>query len=36
MQVHSKVIKLFIYMYIIFEIISQYRLLQDIGYISLC
>ena len=31
-QVHSKVIQLYIYIYIIFEIIFHYRLLQDINY----
>ena len=35
-QVHSKVIQLFIYTYIIFKIIFHYRLLQDIEYSSLC
>ena len=34
-QVHSKVIQLYIYTYIIFEIIFYYRLLQDINYSSL-
>ena len=40
-MVHSKVIQLYIYTYIIFEIIFCYRLLQDIDYtvyytINLC
>ena len=36
-QVHSKVIQLYIYTYIIFEIIFHHRLLlQDIDYSSLC
>ena len=35
-QVQSKVIQLYIYMHIIFEIIFHYRLLQDIDYSSLC
>ena len=35
-QVHSKVIQLYIYTYIITEIIFLYRLLQDIDYGSLC
>ena len=35
-QVHSKVIQLYMYTYIIFQIILHYRLLQDIDYISLC
>ena len=34
-QVHSKVIQLYIYTYIIFEIIFHYRLSQDIDYNSL-
>ena len=32
---HSKVIQLYIYTYIIFEIIFHYRLSQDIDYNSL-
>ena len=35
-QVPSKVIQLYIYTYIIFEIIFHYRLSQDIDYIYLC
>ena len=35
-QMHSKVIQLYIYPYIIFEIIFHYRLLQDKDYSSLC
>ena len=35
-QVHSKVIQLYKYIYIIFEIIFHHRLLQDIDYGSLC
>ena len=35
-QVHSKVIQLYIYTYIIFQIIFHYRLLQDIDSSSLC
>ena len=35
-QVHSKVIQLYIYTYIIFKITFHYRLLQDIDYSSLC
>ena len=35
-QVHSKVIQLYMYTYIIFENIFHYRLLQDIDYSSLC
>ena len=35
-QVHSRVIQLYIYTYIIFEIIFHYRLLQNIDYSSLC
>ena len=35
LQVHNKVIQLYIYTYIIFEIIFHYRLLQDIDYSSL-
>ena len=35
-QVHSKVIQLYMYTYIIFEIIFHYSLLQDIDYSSLC
>ena len=35
-QVHSKVIQLYIYTYIIFEIIFLYKLLKDINYSSLC
>ena len=35
-QVHSKVIQLYIYIYIIFEIIFCCRLLQHIDYSSLC
>ena len=35
-QVHSKVIQLYIYTYIITEIIFLYKLLQDIDYSSLC
>ena len=34
-QVHSKVIQLYKYTYIIFQIIFHYRLLQDIDYSSL-
>ena len=34
-QVHSKVIQLYIYTYIIFEIIFHYKLSQDIDYNSL-
>ena len=34
-QVHSKVIQLHLYTYIIFQIIFHYRLLQGIDYISL-
>ena len=34
-QVHNKVIRLYIYIYIIFEIIAHYRLLQGIDYSSL-
>ena len=34
-QVHSKMIQLYIHMYIIFEIIFHYRLLQDIDCGSL-
>ena len=35
-QVHSKVIQLYIYTYIVFEIIFHYRLLQYIDYSCLC
>ena len=35
-QVHNKMFQLYKYTYIIFEIIFHYRLLQDIGYGSLC
>ena len=35
-QVHSKVIQLYIYTFIIFEIIFHYRLLKDIDCSSLC
>ena len=35
-QVHSKVIQLYIYTYIIFEIIFHYKLLKDTNYSSLC
>ena len=35
-QVHSKVIQLYKYTYIIFEIIFHHRLLQDIDYSPLC
>ena len=35
-QMHSKVMQLYIYTYIIFQITSHYRLLQDFGYSSLC
>ena len=35
-QVHSKVIQLYKYPYIIFQIIFHYRLLEDIDYRSLC
>ena len=35
-QVHSKVIQLYKYTYIIFEFIFHHRLLQDIDYSSLC
>ena len=35
-QVHSKAIQLYIYTYIIFEIIFHCRLLQDIDYSYLC
>ena len=35
-QVHSKVIQLYIYTYIIFKIIFHYRLLWDIDYSSSC
>ena len=35
-QVHSKVIQLYIYTYIILENIFHCRLLQDIDYSSLC
>ena len=35
-QVHSKVIQLYKYIYIIFEIIFHHRLLQDIEYSALC
>ena len=35
-QVHSKVIQLYMYTCIIFQIILHYRLLQDIDYSSLC
>ena len=35
-QVYSKVIQLYIYIYIIFQILFHYRLLQDIKYSSLC
>ena len=34
--VHSKVIQVYIYTYIIFEVILNYKLLQDIDYSSLC
>jgi len=34
-QVHNKVIQLYIYTYIIFDIIWHYRLLQDNDYSSL-
>ena len=34
-QVHNKVIQLYIYIYVIFEIITHYRLLQGIDYSSL-
>ena len=34
--VHSKVIQVYIYTYIIFEVILHYKLLQDIDYSSLC
>ena len=35
-QVYSKVIQLYIYIYIIFQILFHYRLLQDSEYSSLC
>ena len=35
-QVHSKVIHSSVYTYVIFEIIFNYRLLEDIDYSSLC
>lgn len=35
-QIHNKVIQLYIYTHIIFEIILHYRLLQVIDYSSLC
>ena len=35
-QVHIKVVQLYKYIYIIFEIFFHYRLLQDIDYGSLC
>ena len=35
-QVRSKVIQLYKYIYVIFEIIFHHRLLQDIDYGSLC
>ena len=35
-QVHSKVIQLYVYTCIIFQIIFHYELLQDIVYSSLC
>ena len=35
-QVHSKVIQIYIYTCIIFEMIFHYRLLKDIDYSSLC
>ena len=35
-QVHSKVIQLYIYTYIILKITFHYRLLQEIDYSSLC
>ena len=35
LQVHSKLIQLYIYTYIVFEIIFHYRLLQYIDYSSL-
>ena len=34
-QVHSRMIQLYMYMYIIFEVTFHYRLLQDIDYSSL-
>ena len=34
--VHSKVIQVYIYTYIIFEVILNYKLLQDIDYSSPC
>ena len=34
--VHSKVIQVYIYTYIIFEVILHYKLLQDIDYNFLC
>ena len=33
---HNKVVQLYKYTYVIFEIIFQHRLLQDIDYSSLC
>ena len=36
LQEHSKVIQLYTYTCIIFEIISHYSLLQDTDYSSLC
>jgi len=36
LQVHSKVIQLYIYVCIIFDIIFRYRLLKDIDYSFLC
>ena len=35
-QVHSNVIQLYVYTYIIFKINFHYRLLQDIDYTSVC
>ena len=35
-QMHGKMIQLYKYVCIIFQIVSHYRLLQDIDYSSLC
>ena len=35
-QVHSKVIQLYVWTYVIFQIIFHYRWLQDSDYSSLC
>ena len=35
-QVYSKVIQLYIYICILFQVLFHYRLLQDIEYSSLC